>query len=117
MTSKKRGGTKYSDAFKIQLFQESRAAGATVPMVSKRHGVPTSRLYTWRADVRFEPKQEDEAGFSAIEVIEEAKSPVPVERSGRDWQIGIALENGCKLSSNAGVDARLILKLAKGLAA
>jgi transposase len=43
MNTRQRGrGSKYTDAFKRQLVLESRVDGVSVPMVSKRHGVPTA---------------------------------------------------------------------------
>ena len=52
---KQRGGrgSKYSDEFKRRLVAESHVDGVSVPMVSRRHSVPTSRIYAWRGDVRF----------------------------------------------------------------
>ena len=35
---------KYTDVFKTQLVAESRAVGATAPMISKRHNVPVNRI-------------------------------------------------------------------------
>jgi hypothetical protein len=73
--SKKRRGraSKYTDAFKRQLVAESNISGATVPMVSKQHGVPTSRIYSWRGDVRFQPSEVETPGFVAIEVSDAPK--------------------------------------------
>ena len=56
MTKRRAGrGSKYSDDFKRQLVAESYAAGVSVPMVAKKHGVGTERIYTWRGDARFQP--------------------------------------------------------------
>lgn len=51
--------SKYTDAFKIRLVAESRLAGVTVGLVSKRHGVPTNRIYAWRQDARFQGGEGD----------------------------------------------------------
>ena len=61
-------GSKYSDEFKRRLVAESQADGVSVPMVSRRHGVPTSRIYSWRSDDRFQPDGSDDAGFIAVEI-------------------------------------------------
>ena len=54
MNARQRGrGSKYADDFKRQLVAESWVDGVSVPMVSKRHGVPTNRIYAWRGDARF----------------------------------------------------------------
>jgi transposase len=73
--SKKRRGraSKYTDAFKRQLVAESHSIGATVPMVSKQHGVPTSRIYSWRGDARFQPSEVETPGFVAVEVSDAPK--------------------------------------------
>ncbi|WP_238321686.1 transposase [Halocynthiibacter namhaensis] len=53
MGKQQRGrGTKYDDAFKRQLVAESHADGVSVPMVSKRHGVTTSRIYACHSKPR-----------------------------------------------------------------
>ena len=46
-------GSKYSDELKRRLVAESHVDGVSMPMVSRRHSVPTSRIYAWRGDVRF----------------------------------------------------------------
>ena len=56
-------GSKYSDEFKRRLVAESHVDGVSMPMVSRRHSVPTSRIYAWRGDVRFQPGESDDAGF------------------------------------------------------
>jgi transposase len=42
-------GSKYTDDFKRQLVTESRTAGVSVPMVAKKHGVGTNRIYACAA--------------------------------------------------------------------
>ena len=71
MSKTRRGrASQYTDAFRRQLGAESYAAGATVPMVSKQHGVPTSRIYSWRGDVRFQPSDIETPGFTPVEVAD-----------------------------------------------
>jgi transposase len=115
--SKKRRGraSQYTDAFKRQLVAESHASGATVPMVSKQHGVPTSRIYSWRGDARFQPSDIETPGFTPVEV---ADAPVveDVAPTRSDARIEITLENGRKLSTSDGADAGFVLELARGLA-
>lgn len=54
MSKKRRGrDSKYTDALKRHLVAESYGVGVSVPMVSKQHGVPASRIYSWRGDIRF----------------------------------------------------------------
>lgn len=110
-------GPKYTDDFKRQLVAESRVDGTTVPMVSARHGVPTSRIYSWRGDPHFQPDTPETAAFTAVE-ISVGDGPEP---SKNDLQpsarIEITLENGRKLSLIGGVDAGFVLELARGLAA
>ena len=48
---------KHADDFKRRLVAESRVEGATVPMVSKRHGVSAGQIYAWRSDGRFDRKR------------------------------------------------------------
>jgi len=116
--SKKRRGRKsnYTDAFKRQLVAESHAVGATVPMVSKLHGVPTSRIYSWRGDARFQTSEVGMPGFTPIEVSDgPALDGFALPHS--EARIEITLENGRKLSISDGVDAGFVLELARGLAA
>jgi transposase len=117
MGKKRRGReSKYTVAFKRQLVAESQSMGATVPMVSKQHGVPTSRIYSWRGDARFQPRDVETPGFTPIEVSDgPALEEIAPRRS--DTRIEITLENGRKLSISDGVDASFVLELARGLAA
>jgi len=116
--SKKRRGreSKYTDAFKRQMVAESHAAGATVPLVSKQHGVPTSRIYSWRGDARFQPTEVETSGFTPIEVSDAPKLNA-IDHLLPEVRIEITLENGRKLSISNGVDAGFVLELARGLAA
>ena len=68
--SKCRGGrgSKYTDEIKRRLGAESHCDGVSVPMVSRRHGVPTNRIFAWRGYVRFHPEASDDAGFIAVEI-------------------------------------------------
>ena len=124
--SKRRGGrsSKYSDDFKRRLVTESRADGMSVPVVAKKHGVGTNRIYAWRGDARFQPAAPEDPAFMPVEVahsdtdavsaLTEALPPT-IQRSPA--QIEITLENGRKLSVSNGVDAGFVLELARGLAA
>jgi transposase len=110
-------GSKHADGFKRQLVAESRVDGTTVPMVSARHGVPASRIYSWRSDPRFQPSAPETTAFTPIEVfagdeLEPSKNDIPPSA-----RIEITLENGRKLSLIGGVDAGFVLELARGLAA
>ena len=62
--SKCRGGrgSKYTDEFKRRLVVESHGDGVSVPMVSRRHGVPTNRIFAWRGDALYQPAASDDAG-------------------------------------------------------
>lgn len=119
--SKRRGvrGSNYSDEFKRRLVAESRADGVSVPMVSRRHGVPTGRIYSWRGDARFQPDG-SAAEFMPVEISgaerEEALVAPASQPSASSW-IEISLENGRKLRVSDGVDAGFVLELARGLAA
>ena len=120
--SKRRAGrgSKYSDEFKRRLVAESHADGVSVPMVSRRHGVPTSRIYSWRGDPRFQPDGSGAAGFMAVEISGGDHGAVPMLPQARPAaipHIEITLENGRRLSVSAGVDAGFVLELARGLAA
>jgi transposase len=118
MSNRQRGrGSKYTNDFKMQLVGESRAAGVTVPMVSKLHGVPTSRIYSWRGDARFQPTDIRMPAFTPVEVTDMIGPPEVVEPVPSEPRIEITLENGRKLSISDGVDAGFVLKLARGLAA
>jgi transposase len=110
------GGGWYPDSFKKQMVAESQAAGVTVPMVSKRHGVSTNRLYAWRQDARFQSEPPSVSNFSSVEVtdapqLDDISQPQPEAR------IEITLENGRRLSVSDGVDPDFVLTLALGLAA
>jgi transposase len=110
----------YADEFKQRLVAESRAAGVSVPMVSKRHGVPTSRIYSWRGDARFQPDGSEAAGFMPVEISVrdcDAAPSVPEAKPPHAAQIEIALENGRKLVVSDGVDWGFVLELARGLVA
>lgn len=109
-------GPNYTDELKRQLVAESFEAGVTVPMVSKRHNVPTSRIYSWRQDTRFHAVSVAEPDFTAVEVVDAPD----LEGGGHgrtDIHIEITLENGRKISICNGVDADFVLELARGLAA
>ena len=108
--------TKYTDAFKRQLVGESYVAGATVPMVSGLHEVPTSRIYSWRSDARYQPI---EGGMPAFTPVEVTDAPVVEEIAPRrsNARIEITLENGRLMSVSDGVDVGFVLELARGLAA
>jgi transposase len=117
VSEKRRGrGSKYTDAFKAQLVAESRASGATVPMVSNRHEVPTSRIYSWRGDARFQPTALETPGFAAVEVSDAPELKDTIQRRS-EARIEITFENGRTLSISDGVDAAFVLELARGLAA
>jgi transposase len=98
------------------LVAESNISGTTIPMVSKQHGVPTSRIYSWRGDVRFQPSDIETPGFTPVGV---ADAPVveDIAPTRSDSRIEITLENGRKLSTSDGVDAGFVLELARGLVA
>ena len=119
MSTKPRGrGSKYADDFKKQLVGESRADGVTVPMVANKHGVPTSRIYSWRGDARFQPIEIVTPEFTPVEVVTDADDqPQVVAHLQSESRIEITLENGRKISISDGVDADFILELARGLAA
>ena len=52
MSKQKDGrGSKYTDEFKRRLVAESHGDGVSVPMVSRRHGVPANWIFAWRGDV------------------------------------------------------------------
>ena len=120
--SKRRGGRgfKYTDEFKRRLVAESHGDGVSVPMVSRRHGVPTNRIFAWRGDARFHPEASDDAGFMPVEISggnHDAVPMLPEARPTASSRIEITLENGRKLSVSDGVDAGFVLELARGLAA
>ena len=126
MMSKRRSGrsSKYSDDFKRQLVGASHAAGVSVPMVAKKHGVPTNRIYAWRGDARFQPGTLEDEVFIPVNVAPSDVDPVPpleeaqpTTLSPRPSQIEITLENRRRLSVSDGVDAGFVLELARGLAA
>ncbi len=114
---KKRGGrvSNYGDAFKRQLVAESFEA--TVPVVAKRHGVSTNRIYSWRQDERFQPDVVDPPGFLAVDVSGPVVSVAQNVGGSNVPRIEITLENGRKLSISGGVDAGFVLELARGLSA
>ena len=117
MNKKPRGrGSKYTDAFKAQLVAESRAAGVTVPMISKEHAVPSSRIYSWRGDVRFQNTSLKAPDFTPVEIAD-APDLHAVDHLAPEPRIEITLENGRKISISDGVDASFVLELARGLAA
>jgi hypothetical protein len=51
-------------------WRESLEAGATVPMVSQRHGVLANRIYAWRQDKRFQGGSVETPGFATVEVTD-----------------------------------------------
>jgi transposase len=109
-------GPRYTDGFKRQLVAESLEAGVTVPMVSKRHGVSSGRIYSWRQDKRFQGAHPEVPGFASVEVSDApALEGIAAPRS--EARIEITLENGRRISVSDGVDAGFVLELARGLAA
>jgi len=104
VSKKRRGrGSKYTDAFKRQLVAESYGVGVTVPMVSKQHGVPASRIYSWRGDMRFQTSEVEMSGFTSIEVTD-APALDGIAPPHSEARIEITLENGHKLSISDGVN-------------
>ena len=122
--SKRRGGrgSKYTDEFKRRLVAESHGDGVSVPMVSRRHGVPTNQIYAWRGDARFQPDEAEVTAFTPVEIADADIVDTPTS-SGTGTgilhvpHIEITLENGRKLSVSDGVDAGFVLEPARGLAA
>ena len=113
-------GSKYTVGFKRQLVTDSLCEGASVLNVSRRHGVSTSRIYSWRSDARFQPDGSEVSGFIPIEIADEVRHAASVQPDGKlapAAQIEITLENGRKLSVSDDVDAGFVLELARGLAA
>ncbi|NRB16875.1 MAG: IS66 family insertion sequence element accessory protein TnpB [Rhodobacteraceae bacterium] len=98
------------------MVAESDAAGATVPLVSIQHGVPTSRKYSWRGDARFQPSEVETLGFTPIEVLDAPKLN-DNDHLLSEARIEITIENGRKLSISNGVDAGFVLEPTRGLAA
>ncbi len=120
MSTGQRGrGSKYTDDFKRKLVAESIADGVSVPMVAKKHGVGTNRIYAWRSDGRFQPDAAEVTAFIPVEVsdVDLEDRPAPLEPDQATSRIEITLENGRKLSVSDGVDAGFVLELARGLAA
>lgn len=121
MNVRQRGrGSKYTDDFKRQLVSESLADGVSVPIVSKRHGVPTNRIYAWRGDTRFQSDGSAVDAFTPIEVSNVVAAGAPAQPSYATLpapRVEITLENGRSLSVSDGVDAGFVLELARGLAA
>lgn len=117
MVKRRRGrGLKYTDEFKKQLVAESRASGATVPMICKRHGVASSRIYSWRGDPRFQPDESEAVTFAPVE-ISDIPDDAKARDAAQDARIEITLENGRRISVSDGADAGFVLELALGLAA
>ena len=85
-------------------------------MVSKQHGVPSSRIYSWRGDARFQPSEVETPVFVAVEVSDASKLNA-IDHLLPEPRIEITLENGRKLSIRNGVDVGFVLELARGLAA
>jgi transposase len=94
-------------------------------MVSKRHGVPTSRIYSWRGDARFQSDGSAIDAFTPVEVADvlgeavalpEHDMPSRIEVTPA-LRVEITLENGRRLVVSDGVDAGFVLELARGLAA
>ncbi|MCP5081148.1 MAG: transposase, partial [Alphaproteobacteria bacterium] len=98
------------------LVAESLEAGITVPMVSKRHGVSSGRIYSWRQDKRFQGAHPEAPGFASVEVTD-APALEGIAAPQSEARIEITLENGRKLSVSDAVDAGFVLELARGLAA
>ena len=119
MAGRKRSNGKYSDALKAQVVAESRASGATAPMVAKRYGIPESRIYAWRGDPRYQSGARGAPGFASVEFSDEAVTEASsslVSELNPLRCIEITLENGRRLSVGVGVDAGFVLELAGGLA-
>ncbi|MEZ7983533.1 MAG: hypothetical protein QMC14_06030 [Paracoccaceae bacterium] len=68
--------------------------GVGVPMVSRRHGVPTNRIYAWRGDARFQPAASDDPGsyqsrFLAAIIMRRLCSPQRSQRAFQHPQFGL----------------------------
>ena len=121
-----RRSAKHTDDFKRLLVAKSMANGVSVPMVSKRHGVPSNRIYAWRGDARFQTEGLEAGAFTPVEVadVEVEQVQMAPNHAGSSQRattpepkIEITLENGRKLVVSDGVDAGFVLELARGLAA
>lgn len=83
-----------------------------------KHGVSTSRIYSWRSDAHFQPDEPEVSEFIPVEVPDKVRHVASVQPDGKlapAAQIEFKLENGRKLSVS--VDAGFVLELARGLAA
>lgn len=63
--------------------------GATVPMVSKQHGVPTSRIYSWRGYARFQPSEVETPDYmwdTGLEARERTRGTNPMTGAILDRQ-------------------------------
>lgn len=116
--NKKRRGRRpnYPVAFKTKLVLESQVSGVTVPMVSKRHGVPTGRIYAWRADERFQGEGSNPTCFTSVEVRDTLNDD-PMSQLRPEVRIEITLENGRRLSVSGDVGAGYVVELTRGLGA
>ena len=103
---------------------ESHGDGVSVPTVLWPYGVLTNRIYAWRGDVQFQPVASDDVWFISVEIsgddrdaaaVQPAAQPTSISTSSA--RIKITLENGRKLNVSDGVDAGLVLELARLLAA
>ena len=100
-------GSKYSDELKRRLVAESHVDGVSMPMVSRRHSVPTSRIYSWRGDARFQSDGSAIDAFTPVEVADvlgeavalpEHDMPSRIEVTPAP-RVEITLENGRSLGS------------------
>lgn len=93
---------RWSDEEKLAILKETTDPGAIMAVVSRRHGIGTGQLYTWRRQLL----RGAMAGFVPVELVPDASS-MP---SGTQGRIDIRAKGGFTVSIDRQVD-RVALKL------
>ena len=84
--------------------------------MSRLNEIPTSRIYSWRADAKFQLQDIEALGFTAVEVPDATDVKVIAARRS-DVRIEIKHKNGHRMSISDGVEFSLVLELARSLVA
>ncbi|MCB9947562.1 MAG: transposase [Rhodospirillaceae bacterium] len=108
---------RYSKSAKRRVVAETFEAGASVAAVARKHGLNANMLFTWRRDPRFGPGREV-ASFVPVEMTgPQGPASMPAVDGEHEGRIEIILASGVRLALSGGVDADLVLRLARGLSA
>jgi transposase len=113
----------FAEETKARIIEETRAAGAVVSEIARRHGLTPQQLFTWRRQARTAATTADqEKSPQFVPAVVEAALPArPVRRRGRRADLGCGLIevalDGVTVRVSRGADARTVAVVLRALKA